>query len=652
MAYFEEDFSGQTDATGAATINLGPLIEKHVYFLGYVVVSVGGGQGCTATITTKAGFPLAAAAGLVPSAGPFNLGPGDHKLLQITGGPANAQIQGNIIGDVSETIEGLLVRPQPTQAGQAVTGPQFPQITVTGPADLQGGVQVEGNAKFKGPDPWFDAQHPAYSGGADPTGARGSSAPIQAATGAAGAAGGIVLLAPGTFNFDATVNPASGVTYLGGGQGATILHAAAGLGAPMFSITIAAGGLVSNLYWRDLTIDGNTGPAGTIDGILIDTTANVNIQYRSLGAERVTFRNCRQGARHVANNNFGGAMTNGCSWTYCRFETCAWGLVYGGSYGEWIDHVYCAGCTIWGVCVPGAPFDANPPGPAPSGPTTITTISTLEVEGLGNYIAGTDGGVNLSLSHSRASNIFVSNTSRSGLSFVAAEVDLENLITNVNLWGCGGGLSLWGVNATQCGGSIVNLNIFGAGQNTANWPGGFAERQYPINDEGGEWFIDGGFCRLSGMAVTPAHAIIVGGAINTCGFLKISRVGFDTFGGALFSIGDANCQFSMIDCPGWNPESTQQTIPYAAAITPDYSKGRWIIVGVLTGGITINYPTKPTGFGQKALYLFTQDGAGGHVAAWNGFFNGPPALNAGAGAQTMLEFTQDNGGGFHAVKIF
>jgi len=193
MAYYENDFAGKTDATGAATIELGPLSEKDLYFLGYAVVSIAGGSGCTAIITTKNGYPLAGASGLLPSVGPFSLKPNEFKYLQITSAPANAVVTGNIIGDVSPTVDGLLVRPQPTQAGQTLTGTTFAQIAVSGNADFQGGLQVEGAAKFWG-DPWFDITHPNAAGGAKGDGVADDGPAIRAAIVAASAVHGKVLI--------------------------------------------------------------------------------------------------------------------------------------------------------------------------------------------------------------------------------------------------------------------------------------------------------------------------------------------------------------------------------------------------------------------------------------------------------------------------
>lgn len=77
-------------------------------------------------------------------------------------------------------------------------GTTLPQLTVTGQADVQGNLQVEGLAEFQGPDPWFDVKHPKYgaigNGVADDTNALKSAEAAAAAT-----VGGVVLLPPGIY---------------------------------------------------------------------------------------------------------------------------------------------------------------------------------------------------------------------------------------------------------------------------------------------------------------------------------------------------------------------------------------------------------------------------------------------------------------------
>lgn len=62
-----------------------------------------------------------------------------------------------------------------------------------------------------------------------------------------------------------------------------------------------------------------------------------------------------------------------------------------------------------------------------------------------------------------------------------------------------------------------------------------------------------------------------------------------------------------------------QAPAYAASITPDVAVGENILVGTLTGAITVNAPTNPTA-GQVITFVFTQDATGGRVVTWNAVF--------------------------------
>lgn len=120
MAYHEEEVLAQLDATGSALIPLGPLSEKGVHFLGYLVCQVGdGSQAATYVLQTKQGRPLAYASGLDIVLGPIQILANDHKLLKVTQGPANASLSGMLTGDKNANFEDLLVRPTPTSGNPA-----------------------------------------------------------------------------------------------------------------------------------------------------------------------------------------------------------------------------------------------------------------------------------------------------------------------------------------------------------------------------------------------------------------------------------------------------------------------------------------------------------------------------------------------------
>lgn len=216
MAYHEDIVQGQTDGNGNATIRLAlsdPYSDD--YFLGFLVISVGGGaQSATFSVLSKASNPIAGGSGLQPVVGPILLGPREQKILQVTQAQANQPILGSLVGDRSETLDELLVRPQPTGYGPAVVaGTVFPSATVTGSTDLQGPVQIEGPTRFANQDPWFDVTHPKYGAlgnGGDDTLA------IKKAALDASANGAILFFPPTTANvygITASITLYAGVTY-------------------------------------------------------------------------------------------------------------------------------------------------------------------------------------------------------------------------------------------------------------------------------------------------------------------------------------------------------------------------------------------------------------------------------------------------------
>lgn len=62
-----------------------------------------------------------------------------------------------------------------------------------------------------------------------------------------------------------------------------------------------------------------------------------------------------------------------------------------------------------------------------------------------------------------------------------------------------------------------------------------------------------------------------------------------------------------------------QVIAYSASITPNAQDGDRVLVGTLTGALTVNAPTN--GYkGQTLMFQFTQDATGGRVVTWNAVF--------------------------------
>ena len=62
-----------------------------------------------------------------------------------------------------------------------------------------------------------------------------------------------------------------------------------------------------------------------------------------------------------------------------------------------------------------------------------------------------------------------------------------------------------------------------------------------------------------------------------------------------------------------------QTVAYAATLNVDAAAGSLVVVGTLTGNVTIAAPTNPT-TGARLTYVLTQDGTGSRTGTWNSVF--------------------------------
>jgi hypothetical protein len=86
-------------------------------------------------------------------------------------------------------------------------------------------------------------------------------------------------------------------------------------------------------------------------------------------------------------------------------------------------------------------------------------------------------------------------------------------------------------------------------------------------------------------------------------------------------------------CPSETVPGTcaAQSIAYAATITLDARLSERVIVGALTGNLTINAPTNPR-TGAMLVFSFAQDATGGRTMSWNSVFK-KAADGAGAANQ-------------------
>lgn len=83
--------------------------------------------------------------------------------------------------------------------------------------------------------------------------------------------------------------------------------------------------------------------------------------------------------------------------------------------------------------------------------------------------------------------------------------------------------------------------------------------------------------------------------------------------------------------------SGAQAVAYAASITPDPSLGEVVVVGTLTGNLTVNSPVVSTP-GRFLEFHYQQDGTGGRTVTYGGVFETPAPIDPTAGARSYQRF--------------
>ena len=84
-----------------------------------------------------------------------------------------------------------------------------------------------------------------------------------------------------------------------------------------------------------------------------------------------------------------------------------------------------------------------------------------------------------------------------------------------------------------------------------------------------------------------------------------------------------------------------QTAAYAATVDVDPNLGEYVVLGPLTGAITI---TAANGrqIGKRLTFDMTQDGTGGRVVTWDAIFKaGAFSPNTAAGKRNVVSFLFD-----------
>jgi hypothetical protein len=86
-----------------------------------------------------------------------------------------------------------------------------------------------------------------------------------------------------------------------------------------------------------------------------------------------------------------------------------------------------------------------------------------------------------------------------------------------------------------------------------------------------------------------------------------------------------------------------QSVAYAASLTINATAGEAVVIGALTGNITINAPTNPLS-GRRLELIFTQDATGGRTVTWNAVFKFATSAwqpNGTASKSSVIAFVYD-----------
>lgn len=83
-----------------------------------------------------------------------------------------------------------------------------------------------------------------------------------------------------------------------------------------------------------------------------------------------------------------------------------------------------------------------------------------------------------------------------------------------------------------------------------------------------------------------------------------------------------------------------QSIAYSASITPDAAAGERVVVGTLTGNLTVNAPSNPV-LGAELHFAFAQDATGGRTITWNSVFKKNADGVALANQKSAIAFIYD-----------
>lgn len=372
-------------------------------------------------------------------------------------------------------------------------------------------------SKFPVNAPLYDTGGQVYnvkSFGAKVDGVTDDTVAFKGAYTAATAAGGTVGIPAGTIILSPSITLQSNTTIAGAGRNATIIKCSSGASAAIFTSTMSVSSFLHDFVMRDLTLDGASGAATR--GVQIDSSVSTAVPFYNIFFHNVNFQNFYIGLYHGANNNNGGPTSNYMSTDYCYFSANSFGYVMNGIYVDMLDHCFFANNTQCGIMTVGVPFGPSITGSQPgAGPATSVVLSNIEVQNsIADFTNGTDHGILVESSFSIFDNVTVSNCSLLGIETKAAEPGLNNNLTNINVYGCGGGVMLNSTNSTT-GGQLSQFSIVSCGQKS-NWSGGFPNRQSPLDLLQGRWNISNGSINNGVIAptFTPPYGFTIGAGTN------------------------------------------------------------------------------------------------------------------------------------------
>ena len=400
---------------------------------------------------------------------------------------------------------------------------------------------------------------------------------ITAVMALAGVNGGVVFFPVGTYLVTSSIVLKPNVIIQGSGKNNTIIKCPSNMSTAIFTKVMSTEDYLHDTCIRDLTMDGASGAATR--GIVLDSSINNAIPYYNNFVSNVTFQNFYIAFYHGANNNGADRMLCDTTVMNCRFQNNAIGYCTRGTYGDWIDHCSFANNTVAAIMTPEAISGSGTPaviGSAPGiGPTTICKVTNIDINNTGSlpdYTDGTDYGICMSVSHSTFSNIFISTVSCLPFAVFTSEPSLDNIFTDIRMYGCGGGLGLYSCDINS-GGIVNGFQIESCGLST-QFEGDYPGRQMLLNITKGSWKIAHGKLVNTDNRenIKPAYAVALGDIDdNGLGNVSIEDVTLGTANSGdlthLYTTQDS-LLLSFRNCPGINPFGNQAiSVPLSTVAT-------------------------------------------------------------------------------------